>query len=137
MKLKLLINFFISGFLSTLIFHQGTFGLLYLIKILPMLPYNMTPTEPFGVPAVISLSFFGGLWGLLIGLLIHNDPPKKYWIKSTLLGSIGPTFVAFAVVFPLKGISFNSLMIPIGLLLNAMWGLGLGLLIIFLKKYFK
>jgi hypothetical protein len=137
MKIKLSIQFFISGFISTLVFHQGTFGLLSRLKIIPLLPYNMTPTEPLGVPAVISLSFFGGLWGLLIGYFIHKDPAKKYWLKSVLLGSLGPTAIAVFVVFPIKGIAFNPAIVPIGLLLNAMWGLGLGLFILIIKKYFK
>lgn len=97
----------------------------------------MTPTEPFGVPAVISLSFFGGLWGVLIGHFIHLDPAKKYWLKAVFFGSIGPTAIALLVVFPIKGIAFNPLIIPIGLFLNAMWGIGLGLFIIIIKKYLK
>ncbi len=137
MKLKLNLNFFLSGFLSTIVFHQGSLGLLYVLKILPALPYNMTPTEPLGVPAVISLSFFGGLWGILIGHLVHQESAKKYWLKATFLGSLGPTAVAFLIVFPIKGINFNPLMLPIGLFLNAAWGVGLGLFILLFKKWLK
>ena len=125
---------FAAGFLSTLIFHQGLLGLIFLAGVALVKPYNMNPTEPLGVPAVISLAFFGGLWGILIGYLIKNDSKAKFWIKAILLGAIGPTAVAFLVVFPLKGIAINPVMIPFGLLLNGMWGFGHGL---FMKLFFR
>lgn len=58
---------FIAAFLATLIFHQGLFGLFYLADILPKAPYNMTPTGPLGVPSVLSLALWGGLWGCRCG----------------------------------------------------------------------
>ncbi len=118
---------FVGGFLATLIFHQGLVGLLHLLGVLPMQPYNMSATKPFGVPSVISLSFFGGLWGILIWRLVRNDPKVKQLIKSIVYGAIGPTLVAFVVVFPLKGISPPLALIPVGLLLNGAWGLGVWL----------
>lgn len=120
---------FIAGFVSTLIFHQGSLGLIFLAGLAPVMPYNTSPTYPLGVPVFLSLSFFGGLWGVLIGFLIRKDVSKVFWSKAIAFGAVGPTAVAFLVVFPLKGIALNPFMIPFGLFLNAMWGLGLGLLI--------
>lgn len=122
--MKNIIKSFIAGFLSTLVFHQGVFGLLYLSKIIPIAPYNMNPVAPLGVPSVISLAFFGGLWGILIWSAVKDDKGIKHWLKSIVLGSLGPTAVAFLVVFPIKEIPYTPIMIVFGLILNAFWGLG-------------
>lgn len=117
-----------------MIFHQGVFGLFYLLKIIPKAPFNMSPTEPFGVPAVISLSFFGGLWGVAIWKLVQNDNGLKHWMKSLIYGAVGPTAVAFLVVFPLKGVEFNPVFVIFGLILNAAWGGGNSLLMKAMKR---
>lgn len=122
--MKNIIKSFFAGFFSTLVFHQGVFGLFFLAKIIPAAPFNMNPVEPFGVPSVISLSFFGGLWGVLIWQAVKSDRGFKHWMKSIILGAIGPTAVAFLVVFPLKEVSYTPIMIVFGLILNGFWGLG-------------
>ena len=130
---KYLVNF-TAGFLSTLVFHQGILGVVYLAGIAPVKPFNMNPTVPLGLPAVISLALLGGVWGIVIGYLIKNDPPKMFWLKVIILGAILPTAAIYLIEFPLKGISFNPVMLPFNLLLNAVWGIGLG---VFIKLYSK
>jgi len=61
---------FIAGFVSTLVFHQGVLWLLYAVGFSPRAPWNMTPVPPLNIPAVISLAFWGGLWGILLWALI-------------------------------------------------------------------
>jgi hypothetical protein len=122
--MKVHLKAFIAGFLSTLIFHQGLLALLHFLKIVPFAPFNMNATEPLGVPSVISLAFFGGLWGILIWKLVCKDSGNRLWLKSILFGAVGPTAVALLVVFPIKGIAFNVIMVPFGLLLNGAWGFG-------------
>ena len=115
---------FIAGVLATLVFHQGLIALLHAVGLLPIQPFNMMPTKPFGVPSVISLSFFGGLWGILIWQLIFKDTTSRQIFKSIIYGAVGPTAVAFLVVFPLRGNSVPLSFIPVGLLLNGVWGFG-------------
>ena len=126
--MKILGKSFIAGFLSTFIFHQGLFGLFYLTGLIPVAPFNMTPVGPIGVPSVLSLAFFGGLWGVLIWKLVAKDIGVKHWSKSIVFGAIGPTAVAMLVVFPLKGIDVKLIMIVFGLILNGFWGFGHSLL---------
>ncbi|MCB0421905.1 MAG: hypothetical protein KDD61_12975, partial [Bdellovibrionales bacterium] len=83
---KILVLSFLSGFLATLIFHQGFVGLLYVLDILPSPPFNMSATQPFGVPSVISLSFFGGLWGVLIWWIVLKKLPMQQLILSVVMG---------------------------------------------------
>ncbi len=110
---------------------------MYMAGIAPIMPYNINPTDPLGVPSVLSLAFFGGIWGILVGFFIENNVPKKFWSKAIIFGSIGPTAVAFLVVFPIKGIAINPIFIPFGLFLNAVWGLGLGLFIKLASRFDK
>lgn len=115
---------FVSGFLATLVFHQGMLGLFNLAGLVPVSPFNLTPVGPLGVPAVISLAFFGGLWGMLAWLLIRNLAGASFWISSIVFGAIAPTLVAMLVVFPLKGLDVSLQTWIGGLIFNGAWGLG-------------
>jgi len=122
---------FIAGFLSTLTFHQGLFAIFYLLSVIPIAPYNLTPTEPLGVPSVISLAFFGGLWGMLIWKFIEHLPRTNQLKRVLIYGAIGPTLIALLIVMPAKGVEFNPIMVPFGLILNGAWGLGLWIFMIY------
>lgn len=115
---------FVAGFLATLVFHQGLVALLNAAGVLPFAPYNMAPTEPFGVPSVVSLAFWGGIWGIVLWLLVRRLRGAKRWLWALAIGAVGPTAVALLVVFPLKGMDVRLAMIPVGLVLNAAWGVG-------------
>jgi hypothetical protein len=83
---------FIAGFLATLIFHQLTLAILWGIGLAPFKPFSMVATQPFGVPAVISLAFWGGIWGILFVLIEGRFPPRgAYWVMAFLFGAL-PAF---------------------------------------------
>lgn len=119
---------FVNGFLSTLIFHQGLIGLLYWAGLAPSAPFAMDPVPPLGVPAVLSLAFWGGVWGWPVWWLVRRFRGLGYWLSGIGLGAVGPTAVALLVVFPLKGREIGLEMVPAGLMVNAAWGLGLVLM---------
>jgi len=127
------IKAFISGFLATLIFHQGLFTLFWLAGVVPMTPYNLSPVPPIGVPAVISLSFFGGLWGILLWIILGKLKRTAFWIGHLAVGAIGPTVVAMLVVFPAKGIEVTAQSWIGGLLLNGFWGIGVAVFMRMMK----
>lgn len=118
---------FVSGFLATLIFHQGLFAVFYFAGAVGSPPFNLTPVPPLGVPSVISLAFFGGLWGIVIWALIGRMKSLGFWSLSIILGAIGPTAVAMLVVFPMKGIEVTAQTWVGGVVLNGFWGLGLAI----------
>lgn len=122
---------FVAGFLATLIFHQGIYTLLYLLAGDMPPPFNMTATEPLGVPAVISLAFWGGVWGLPAWWLIRNAAGASYWLRAVVFGALAPSAVALFVVFPLKGMEvaggWDPKILVGALILNGAWGLGVAL----------
>jgi hypothetical protein len=129
MSLIGLLKAFAAGFAATLLFHQGLFALLHAAGAVPVPAYNFTPTAPLGVPAVLSLAFWGGIWGLVIAALIGHRTGAQYWLWAMALGAIGPSAVALGLVFPLKGLPVDGRTVVGALMLNAAWGLGLALLL--------
>jgi hypothetical protein len=124
---------FIAGFVSTLVFHQGLLWLLYTEGFSPRAPWNMTPVPPLNVPAVISLAFWGGVWGIVLWALIRASRGRAYWIKALVIGALGPSLVTWFVVMPMKGMGvaggWDPKVIVIGLLVNGAWALGVALLV--------
>ena len=95
---------FLAGFASTFIFHQGLIAILHAAGYLPRVPYSFAPTAPFGIPQVVSLAFWGGVWGIPLWMAIRRAKPMKYWLTALLFGAFLPSIVAWFVVFPLKGL---------------------------------
>lgn len=133
---------FLAGYFSTMIFHQLVVAILWGIGLVPFKPYSMDATSPFGVPTVISLSFWGGIWGILY-MLIHNRfiAIANYWLISFLFGGILPPLVGLLIVFPLKGHPIGTGLTLIFLLLifiiNGVWGIGTGFFIKALSAMFS
>lgn len=125
------IKAFIGGFVATLIFHQAVIGLFYLAGAIPNPPWNMTGVPPLGVPSVLSLAFFGGLWGIPIWLMIRNSAGAKFWLRAAGYGAVFPSAVALFVVFPIKGLGmaggWDPKIIVGALIVNAAWGIGLAI----------
>jgi hypothetical protein len=122
---------FISGALSVLVFHQGAAALLHALALTARAPYSLQPTAPFGIPQFWSLAFWGGLWGVVLAAALSRAHGERLIVGAALLGAIFPTLVAWLVVAPLKGQPMAAGLAPlamaIGPVVNAAWGLGLGI----------
>lgn len=136
-----LLGGFIAGFLATLILHQLAVALLWGAGVAPFGPFSMAPTRPFGVPAVLSLAFWGGIWGILFALAEKHFPRGgAYWAVAFLFGAILPSLVALLVVLPLKGQPLGGGWLPnlllTAFLVNGAWGIGTGLILKLLWAWF-
>lgn len=121
------LRWFIAGTLAVPLCHQVVLLLLNAVGWVSRQPYAMAPTKPFGVPQVISLSFWGGVWGIILGLVLARAKSSSaFWLVALVFGAIAPTLVAGLVVAPLKGqaVGGDAKMLITGLLVNAAWGLG-------------
>ena len=121
-----------AGFIATLVFHQAVLALLFAIDFIGIRPFPYRATEPFGVPAIWSLAFWGGVWGLVF-VAVERWFPRAggYWLAAIAFGALFPSLVAWFVVFPLKGMDmaggFRLAGLVTGLAVNGAWGLGTGL----------
>jgi len=122
---------FVSGAIAVLLFHQGALGLLHALSLTRSAPYPMNPTAPFGIPAIASLAFWGGLWGIVLAAALARVHGAAFILDAALFGAILPTLVAWFVVAPLKGQPVAAGFVPmamlIGPIVNAAWGLGTGI----------
>jgi hypothetical protein len=120
---------FLAGFLATLVCHQPVLWLFHALHWTERAPYVMTPVPPFGVPAVISLAFWGGVWGIIMIPLIARARGAAWWLAAAVFGAVFPTLVAAFVIAPLKGAHLAAgghagRLLLFGLAVNAAWGLG-------------
>jgi hypothetical protein len=123
------LKWFIAGTLAVPLGHQIALWILNLAGMIDRAPFVMTPTKPFGVPSLISLSFWGGVWGILLGLILVRARGPKFWWLALIVGAIAPTLVAGLVVAPLKGmpVGGNTKLLAVGLIVNGVWGLATAL----------
>jgi len=126
------VKVFVAGFISTLTFHQGLLMLFYLAAVVPRAPYDLRGVPPLAIPAVISLAFWGGAWGVVIWPLLKNVDGPAYWVRAQAISAIASGSVTLFIVSPLKGMpmagGWNPKVIVSTLLLNGTWGLGMALL---------
>ena len=118
---------FVAGFLAVPVFHQIAFLVLHLAGIVPVAPYDMRPTAPFGVPSVVSASFWGGVWGIVFALTVARLRGPAYWITALVAGGVVLTLVYIYVVVPLKtggALPNPGQIFVLGFILNAAWGIG-------------
>ena len=122
---------FISGFAAVLVFHQGAAALLHLMEWTPRAPYPMEAVPPLGVPQILSLAFWGGVWGVVLAATLVPLHGARLALAATIFGAVLPTLIAWFLVAPLKGqppaAGFSMPGMLIGPIVNAAWGLGTGL----------
>lgn len=88
------------------------------------------PVPPWGVPRVLNLMFWGGVWGLVLGLLFQRLAGAAFWVAWFLAGAIAVAGTAIFIVPMIKGTAIRALtaqsLLTSGFL-NGMFGLGAAL----------
>ncbi len=119
---------FAAAYLSVLTFHQGTILVLHLLGFAPNFPWSTRPVPAFGLPAIVQLAFWGGLWGCLIAAFRGMfKPGRPRLIYGFLFGAIVCNIVGWYVVAPMKGNpspAFGLATMWRGLTINGVFGLG-------------
>ena len=129
---------FFAGIIGVLVFHQPALALLHALGITPGTAYAAKATSPFGLPQYASLAFWGGLWGILAAALFRDLTGARLVGTMVVFGAIAPTLVAWFIVAPLKGLpvagGFKAAALATGLIVNAAWGLGAGLVLAWARE---
>ena len=123
---------FLAAVLAVLTFHQGLWGLLYLVSWMPRPPYPLTPSGPLGVPLLLNFCFWAGLYGVAYALVLPRLPRMPGWLSGLGLGLLA-ALVGWFVVAPLKGQplagGFDPMRMLISVLINGFWGIGVGIIL--------
>ena len=124
---------FIAAAISVLVFHQAICEALHLLALPGMgmpPPYPTDPIAPLGVPRIVNLCFWGGLYGIVFGLVLPRLT-APIWLCGLGLGIIA-ALVGLLVVPAIKGLPVGS-GFPLGwvrsFLINGCWGVGVGLIL--------
>ena len=124
---------FIAGAIAVLTFHQGMIAALHALDPawVPFTPYRTMPVPPFGVPAIVSNCFWGGLWGAAFGAVMPRFT-WPMWLCGLILGVLA-VLTGWFIVAPLKGQAIAGGWVPLGmlrsLLINGCFGLGVGIIL--------
>jgi hypothetical protein len=122
---------FIAGAIAVLTFHQGMVAALHAVGWASFAPFRTTPVPPFGIPVIVSNCFWGGLYGLLFGILMPRFIWPA-WLCGLILGLIA-ALVGWFIVAPLKGNPVAGGWVAANMLrsvaINGFWGLGVGLIL--------
>jgi hypothetical protein len=90
---------FLSGFVAVLLFHQGVLSILHAVGFTPIGPSSVKLAQPFGLAEIWSLSFWGGVWGLVFARVDRWFPGGAgYWATALIFGAIFPSLVAWLVI---------------------------------------
>ncbi len=122
---------FVAGALAVLVFHQGMVMILFDLGLTLLAPYLTMLVPPLWVPAIVSLCFWGGVYGALLGAVSRrlHLPPLVGGLAIGLLAVL----VGWLIVAPLKGqpIAAGFALWPMArsLLINLTWGIGTALLL--------
>ena len=122
---------FIAAAIAVLTFHQGMIAALHAVGWVPFVPYRTTPVPPFGMPAIVSNCFWGGLYGAAFGLLMPRFT-WPLWLCGLILGLIA-VLVGWFIVAPIKGLPIAGGWVPMNMLrsivINGSFGVGVGIIL--------
>lgn len=131
MALRFLLLGFLAGAISVPVFHQLTVMALHTAGYVPNPPFSFRPVPPFGVPAILNQTFWGGMWGLLFGAIMMARPRLSALVIGVGVGLLGAALFGLTLLPWLRGqpmpvTDLNRWWRP--MLINGTWGLGMGII---------
>jgi hypothetical protein len=121
----------VAGALSVLVFHQATLQIFFWLGWAPQAAFRTAQVPPFNAPLVASITFWGGVYGGLFGLVLPwaRGP---LWLKGVVAG-LGAMALAWFVFLPLVGhpMAFGWRKFPMlrSFVAYQMWGIGLSVVL--------
>lgn len=122
---------FVAGAIAVLVFHQGVVSILHSLGLSPLGPYRTVLVPPFWVPAIVSLCFWGGVWGALFGAVAWRLP-VPLWVGGMAIGLLA-MLVGWFIVAPIKHLpmaaGYAAWPMARSLLVSLAWGIGTSILL--------
>lgn len=127
---------FIAGFIAVLAFQQSLRAALVAGGAVSATPYSLAPTAVTGVPQVLDRAFWGGVWGIVLVLVVPRRPAYAFWIAALAFGALLPSLFTWFIVAPIKGQALaaggDPVRLGVTLATNGAWGVGTAALYRFL-----
>lgn len=101
--LKGIVLGFIAGAIATITAHEIISWIFTLPNVWTgwgRLSWDMAPNE-FGVPKILSATFWGGLWGSVFGLILGAHPEGSMTLRGAVLGIVGPALIGVFLAVPM------------------------------------
>jgi hypothetical protein len=121
----------VAGALSVLLFHQTTLQLFFWLGWAPQAAFRIAHVPPFDAPLVVSITFWGAVYGGVFGLLAPRVK-GPLWLKG-MVAAVCAMTVGWFVFLPLMGhhAAFGWQAWPMlrSFVAYQMWGLGLSLVL--------
>ncbi|MBS0641608.1 MAG: hypothetical protein U1E70_03905 [Acetobacteraceae bacterium] len=121
----------VAGALSVLLFHQTSLQILYWLGGAPQPAFRLAHVPPFGMPMMVSLTFWGAVYGAVFGVISRRLPGRLYWYGLPL--GLFALLMAWFIFLPLRGlpIAFGGALPPIlrSIMAYSLWGIGVTLLL--------
>ncbi|HVZ06414.1 hypothetical protein [Rhodopila sp.] len=121
----------VAGALSVLLFHQTSLQILFWIGLAPQPAFRLAHVPPFFMPMVVSLTFWGAVYGALFGFVSIRLPGRLIWYGIPL--GLAALAMSWFVFLPLKGlpIAFGGDVAPMARSAMAylLWGIGVTVLL--------
>ena len=113
---------FVAAVISVLVFHQGTIWGMRQLGWIAAQPWNLTGrVPPYDVPVLVNQCFWGGLWGILIAVILRGVRGPVL-LAGFLIGILGPAMVNFIVLPILRGTAMFAGGDPMGIARTAFIG---------------
>lgn len=121
----------IAGAIAVLVFHQTTLQLFFWAGLAPRAAFRFAVVPPFNAPMVVSITFWGAVYGGFFGLLAPRLP-RPFALKALLAG-VFAGLMSWFVVRPLAGhplaFDWQSAAMLRSATASLMWGVGITLIL--------
>jgi len=121
----------VGGAIAMLMFHQVTLQVFFWCGLAPQAAFRIAHVPPFNFPMVVSITFWGAVYGGLFGWAQPNIPGPR--AARGIIAGLCATLMAWFIVRPIAGydVAFGWAYPAMlrSLAANLMWGLGVALIL--------
>jgi hypothetical protein len=121
----------VAGAIAALVFHQTTLQVFYWLGLAPQAAFRIAHVPPFNAPMVVSVTFWGALYGGLFGWVTCRlkGPLWLYGLAAGLCTLLLSWFVVRPLVGEPFAMGWHTPAMLRSLVAHEMWGLGISLIL--------